>query len=77
MKHALLLTVSLASATAFAKTDVPAALQQLKTNETNAKSNFKQYEDNAEIASKNIVEVTTAIKSLRDQKAQSLQVLLI
>ncbi len=51
-----------------AKTDVKGALEQLKTNEQNAKSNEKQYNENAEISSKNIVEVTAAIKQLRDQK---------
>ena len=56
------------SMNASAKTDVKGALEQLKTNETNAKSNHKQYDENAEIASKNIVEVTAAIKQLRDQK---------
>ncbi len=73
MKHAHLITLIALTAMSFAasaKTDVPGALGQLKTNEDNAKSNFKQYEDNAEIASKNIVEVTAAIKALRDQKNQ-------
>lgn len=70
MKKAILASICILSTAAYAKTDVPAALQQLKTNEANAKSNHKQYEDNAEIASKNIVEVTAAIKSLRDQKVQ-------
>lgn len=55
---------------ASARTDVKAALTQLKTNEDNAKANYKQYQENEEIASKNIVEVTAAIKQLRDQKTQ-------
>lgn len=37
-----------------AKTDVKGGLQQLKTNEANAKANHEQYEANSEIASKNI-----------------------
>ena len=59
----------LIAAQASARTDVKGALTQLKTNEDNAKANKKQYDDNAEIASKNIVEVTAAIKALREQKA--------
>lgn len=65
-----LLATLVLSFNAYAKTDVGGALQQLKTNEENAKSNHKQYNDNAEISSKNIVEVTAAIKQLREQKAQ-------
>lgn len=61
-----LLTLTL---NASAKTDVKAALSALKTNEDNAKANHKQYDENAEIASKNIVEVTNAVKQLRDQRA--------
>lgn len=52
------------------KTDVTGALQQLKSNEDNAKSNKKQYEENESIASKNVAEVTAAIKQLREQKGQ-------
>ncbi len=63
------IAVGLLSLSAWAKTDVKAALQTLKTNEANAKANTKQYEENTEIASKNIVEVTAAIKQLREQKA--------
>ena len=70
MKHALLITTLLLSVPAGAKTDVKGALEQLKTNEENAKSNFKQYDANAEIASQNIVEVTNAIKALREQRTQ-------
>lgn len=69
-KLTALIALTTVSMSATAKTDVNGALTQLKTNEENAKSNYKQYEDNAEIASKNIVEVTAAIKQLRDQKAQ-------
>jgi len=69
-KLTALIALTTVSISATAKTDVNGALTQLKTNEENAKSNYKQYEDNAEIASKNIVEVTAAIKQLRDQKAQ-------
>ncbi len=58
----------LIAATASAKTDVQGAIQQLKTNEENAKANLSQYTENAEIASKNIVEVTSAIKKLREQR---------
>ena len=58
------------SLTAAAKTDVKGSLQQLKTNEENAKANKKQYDENGEIAGKNIVEVTAAIKQLREQKQQ-------
>lgn len=71
-----LLTVAL---TASAKTDVKGALSALKTNEDNAKANHKQYDENAEISSKNIVEMTNAIKQLREQRtalagnAQNLQ----
>lgn len=65
-----LITLAAVSMSASAKTDVTGTLGQLKTNEQNAKSNHKQYEDNADISSKNIVEVTAAIKALRDQKAQ-------
>ena len=53
-----------------AKTDVPGALEQIKVNEHNAKSNKKQYEENSDIAAKNIVEVSAAIKQLREQKVQ-------
>src|SRR5690606_2043616 len=66
----LLLSAVFATSTALARTDVQGALQQLKTNENNAKANQKQYEENADIASKNIVEVTQAIKHLRDQKGK-------
>ena len=55
---------------AMAKTDVKASMQQLKTNEQNAKANKKQYDENDSIASKNIVEVTAAIKQLREQKGK-------
>jgi chromosome segregation ATPase len=61
--------VFLVSWNAWAKTDVKGALERLKANETNARTNHKQYEDNAEIASNNIVEVTAAIKQLRDQRS--------
>src|SRR4051812_21578094 len=56
--------------TAWSKTDVKGSLQQLKTNEENAKANKKQYEQNAEIASKNVAEVNAALKQLADQKVQ-------
>lgn len=68
--YAALLALVTVSMSASAKTDVKGALQALKTNEENAKSNHKQYQENEEISSKNIVEVTAAIKQLRDQKAQ-------
>ncbi len=64
-----LIVIFAVSTSAHAKTDVKAAMTQLKTNEENAKANKKQYEENADIAGKNIVEVTTAIKQLREQKA--------
>lgn len=69
LKRTAILALVSFSALASAKTDVKAALSQLKTNEENAKANKKQYDENADIASKNIVEVTGAIKSLREQKA--------
>ncbi len=53
-----------------AKTNVPKALEQLKTNEVNAKANFKQYKENEDISGQNIVEATAAVKKLRDQKQQ-------
>ncbi len=53
-----------------AKTDVAGSVQLLKTNEENAKVNMKQYEENVDISSKNIAEVTAAIKQLREQKSQ-------
>jgi chromosome segregation ATPase len=59
-----------ASSAAFAKTDVQGTLQQLKTNEENAKSNHKQYEANATISSKNIEEVNGALKAIRTQRQQ-------
>ena len=65
-----LLAVFLFTQGAWAKTDVNDALQQIKTNEDNAKGNKKQYQENESIASKNIVEVTAAIKALREQKTQ-------
>ena len=34
----------------------------MKTNEENAKANYKQYEANAEISAKNIQEVNDALK---------------
>src|SRR4051812_19831419 len=55
---------------AHAKTDVSGQLEQIKQNEENAKSNKKQYTENVEIASKNVSEVTAAIKQLHEQKAQ-------
>jgi len=58
------------SSAAFAKTDVKAAMQQLKTNEENAKANYKQYDENSDVASQNIVEATNAVKSVREQRAQ-------
>ena len=70
MKKTTLLALLALTVSAHAKTDVPGALQTLKTNDENAKANFKQYDDNANIASQNIVEVTAAIKQLRDQKTQ-------
>ena len=65
-----ILATLLLSTPAFAKTDVKGALAQLKANEENAKANQKQFDDNADVASKNIVEATTAVKLLRDQRAQ-------
>lgn len=62
--------LALVSFAAFAKTDVKAGIETLKTNEANAKANQKQYEENSEVASKNIVEVTAAIKTLREQRTQ-------
>src|SRR5262249_7163134 len=53
-----------------AKTDTGAAIEQMKVNETNAKANYKQYQENVDIASKNIDEVSAAIKQLHDQKTQ-------
>jgi chromosome segregation ATPase len=53
-----------------AKTDVNTALEQMQTNEDNAKSNKKQYQDNVDIATKNIAEVSAAIKQLHEQKTQ-------
>jgi chromosome segregation ATPase len=70
IKKAGLAGLAVLSLSAFGKTDVKAGLQQLKTNETNAKANQKQYDENSDIASKNIVEVTAAIKTLREQRAQ-------
>lgn len=70
IRVAALIAIMGLGAEAWARTDVKAAVEQLKTNESNAKGNQKQYEDNAEIASKNIVEVTSAIKQLREQKSQ-------
>ena len=69
-KHVIGLTIIAVSMPAFAKTDVPAAMGQLKVNEENAKGNRKQYDDNVEIATKNVVEVTAAIKQLREQRAR-------
>lgn len=68
LKLTTLVSILAVSVAASAKTDVQGALGQLKTNEENAKANHKQYNENAEIASKNIVEVTAAIKQLREQK---------
>lgn len=68
VKRMTKVVILVAACSAWAKTDVKGALEQLKTNEANAKSNFKQYDENADIASKNIVEVTAAIKQLRDQR---------
>jgi chromosome segregation ATPase len=65
-----LLAVILFTQGAWAKTEISEALQQIKTNEDNAKGNKKQYQENESIASKNIVEVTAAIKALREQKSQ-------
>lgn len=70
LSFVIVISVLLLALNADAKTDVSGSLQQLKSNEDNAKSNKKQYEENADIASKNIVEVTAAIKQLRDQKNQ-------
>lgn len=69
-KHIAILPVLIWAFSAEAKTDVTGALEQVKANEVNAKSNKKQYEENVDIASKNIAEVTTAIKQLHDQKIQ-------
>src|SRR5665213_3032148 len=70
MKATVLLAVFALSISAHAKTDVSGQLDQIKTNEENAKYNKKQYSDNVEIATKNIAEVTAALKQLREQKAQ-------
>jgi len=70
MKKLILVPVLIVGSAAFAKTDVAATLQQLKTNEENAKSNLKQYEVNAEISSKNITEVSEALKQIRAQRTQ-------
>ncbi len=73
MKSILLVSVislGTLTLTAQAKTDVAASMEHLKKNEENAKSNKQQYETNVDISSKNIVEVTAAIKKLREQKAQ-------
>src|SRR5262245_43697904 len=65
------LTLGLAtSSAAFGKTDVDGAIDQLKTNEENAKANKKQYQENVDIVTKNINEVAAAIKTLHDQKTQ-------
>ena len=49
-KLVVLVAVATFGIQALAKTDVKAAVQQLKANEENSKANRKQYEDNAEIS---------------------------
>lgn len=65
---ALVLFALLAAGIAHAATDVVSSVAKLKTNEENAKENLKQYQANAEIASKNVKEADAAIAQLRDQK---------
>ncbi len=67
---ASLLSLLLICGSAVGKTDTAATMQQLKTNEENAKANHKQYETNADISSKNISAVNEAIKQVRTQRTQ-------
>jgi chromosome segregation ATPase len=70
MKTFIYIIALVIGVSAQAKTDVSGSLDQIKQNEENSKFNKKQYSDNVEIASKNIAEVSAAIKQLREQKAQ-------
>lgn len=65
-----MMTVALITVSAHAKTDVAGTVQQLKTNEENAKANHKQYQANTEISTKNIGEVNEALKQIRTQRTQ-------
>lgn len=65
-----MMTVALMTVSAHAKTDVAGTVQQLKTNEENAKANHKQYQANTEISTKNIGEVNEALKQIRNQRTQ-------
>jgi chromosome segregation ATPase len=70
MNKTILVTIAMLAVSAHAKTDVGATVQQLKTNEENAKANLKQYQVNTDISSKNIAEVNEALKQIRGQRTQ-------
>ena len=72
MKHAIILALLFTSGSVFAGTDVKGSIEKLKTNEDNAKSNFKQYQANVDVSSKNIKEAEEALRQLREQKKKLL-----
>jgi chromosome segregation ATPase len=60
--------VAMIASQAFARTDIPAKIQQLKDNSENSKVNLKQYEDNLKTVNANLAEADKALKQLDRQK---------
>ena len=68
IKTILSFVVVTAAASAFAKTDVAAKVDQLKINADNSKVNLTQYEDNLKTVDQNLADINKAQKDIANQK---------